>query len=515
MKKLRFQISLLLLALLASGCNPLTGTTVTPIVATIQPPAAPQLPTPTPASQISPTATPNPFPDPVLVINGQEEVVFDWSTDRCAKENLPDLPSRAYRDVNGQVQLILSHFTSYRMTGPSLNELEIDCNPMMKSTYDPDPSQFSDAEWIASAYTEDGQTVYALVHTEYQGHTHTGRCPQGEYFPCWYNSLTMAFSTDGGETFQHIVEPPAHRVAGLPYPYEAGSGPYGIFEPSNIIKGQDGYYYAFGRLDYYKSDEQGVCLMRSDDLSDPTSWRFWTGSNFSGRFIDPYTEEVDDLAAYVCPPLEWDDIGASLNSSITYSTYLNRYVLVGLSADWLDDREVWGVYYSFSDDLIHWTRRKLLVELPLPWTTPNFDDVMYLYPSLLDPQSDSRNFETVGKTAYLYTTRLNFGQANLDRDLIRVPVEFFPSEEAVPIASTTIEAEETDAVALRIVKDAFTVPIDIPTEQALVLEVKAAKQAAGFLTNTRFLIYLNGELLLDVMDFWSEIRARGDGFSTL
>ena len=76
-----------------------------------------------------------------------------------------------------------------------------------------------------------------------------------------------------------------------------------------------------------------------------------------------------------------------------------------------------------SSDLIHWTHRKLLMEMTLPWTAEHNDDVMYLYPSLLDPKSESRNFDTSGKTAYVYYTRLNAGQGSLDRDLIRVPVE--------------------------------------------------------------------------------------------
>ena len=46
--------------------------------------------------------------------------------------------------------------------------------------------------------------------------------------------------------------------------------------------------------------------------------------------------------------------------------------------------------------------------------------------ALLDPASDSPSFESSGKTAYLYYTRFNHGQGSLDRDLLRVPVEFFP-----------------------------------------------------------------------------------------
>jgi hypothetical protein len=48
------------------------------------------------------------------------------------------------------------------------------------------------------------------------------------------------------------------------------------------------------------------------------------------------------------------------------------------------------------------------------------------YPSLLDPESKARNFETTGKRAYLCFTRSNyrFCSETLDRDLVRVPIEF-------------------------------------------------------------------------------------------
>jgi hypothetical protein len=65
--------------------------------------------------------------------------------------------------------------------------------------------------------------------------------------------------------------------------------------------------------------------------------------------------------------------------------------------------------------------------MPLPWTVADAgNDLSYLYPSLLDPNSASLTFSTTGKTAYLYYTRNNHGHGSLDRDLVRVPVEFFP-----------------------------------------------------------------------------------------
>ncbi len=377
-----------------------------------------------------PTPTSDPFPDPTLKIVGEEEIVFDWTNDRCADHNIPDLAFRAFRDADGQVQAILSSDNNYRMTGSDLNILTVDCKPVMTSKHNDDPSQFTDAQWVAAPYTVDGQTIYALVHNEYQGHMHPGQCPQNDYFPCWDNSITLAVSTDSGQTYTEALMPPSHLVGRFPYPYKAGAGPEGFRAPSNIIMGQDGYYYSFFNVSEYETQKQWVCLMRTDDLSAPDSWRFWDGAAFEGQFADPYADEISEPETHICPHI--DQVGntsESLSESITYNTYLDRYVLVGISADWLDNREVWGFYYSFSRDLINWTHRKLLIEIELPWTVefPG-SDVSHLYPTLLDPDSDSRNFETTDKTAYLYFTRNNFGHASLDRDLIRVPVEFFPSE---------------------------------------------------------------------------------------
>jgi hypothetical protein len=397
------------------------------------PPAAPTtlpMAADTPTTAPLPTSTPDPFPNPVLKIVGEQQVMFDWTTDRCEDQNIPDLPARAFRGADGQVQLIISDNNNFRMLGPDLNTLALDCSAVMRSQNAADPSLFADMEWVASPYTEDGQTVYALIHNEYWGHTHAGQCPQQDYFPCWDNSITLGISTDGGATYAHALPPPAHLVARLPYPYEAGAGPEGARGPSNIIKGPEGYFYSFFNVSMYRTQEQRVCLMRTDDLTDPTSWRFWDGSSFAGQFVDPYLNPPANPNEHICAAmdLEGATIGATMNESITYNTYLERYVLVGLSADHLGGREVWGIYYSFSDDLLHWTRRKLLAEMPLPWTVANAgSDMSILYPSLLDPDSQARNFETSGKTGYLYFTRNNHGHGSLDRDMIRVAVEFFPN----------------------------------------------------------------------------------------
>jgi hypothetical protein len=395
------------------------------IISACNAPVSPSEPDPQnpPTATITIQPSPTPIPNITLVTTGDAEVVFDWSNDRCEDFDIPDLPARAFRDADGNVQLLSSHLDNRRFIGPNLNEVRRDCQVIMRSAHDSDPSKYNDNEWLASTYTEDGQIIYAVIHQEYHGWEHGETCP-GENFACWYNALTMAISTDGGISYQDMAESPAHLIATLPVPYEAGAGPYGIFEPSNIIK-KDGFHYLFVRIDEYKSDSQRICLMRTDDLSDPASWRAWDGSDFTVEFHSPYLDEPKTARA--CAGLD-SDIGM-LGASITYNTALNLYVLVGLSTDnFSSDREIWGVMYAYSDDLIHWERRILLFEAELPWTYQPGDGNVYLYPSLIDPDSPSRNFETTDETAYLYLTRFH-EDFHLNRDLIRIPVQFFLSEE--------------------------------------------------------------------------------------
>jgi len=410
---------LLCITIITASCNMRADTSPLKDTATpIHPTSISQ-----PTSPPKPTSTP--YPPAILVITGEAEVVFDWSNDRCEDFDIPDLPARAFRDQDGNVQLLSTHLDNRRFIGPNLNEVKRDCQVVMKTAHDGDPSKFNDNTWLASLYTEDGQTIYSVIHQEFHGWEHGEACP-GDNFTCWYNSLTMGISTDGGSTYQSLIEPPANLIATLPVPYEAGAGPYGVLEPSNIIK-KDGYYYLFVRIDEYKSDAQRICLMRTDDLNVPSSWRAWDGSGFNIENIDPYAEPEKAKSAPKCAGMD-GDLGM-LNASITFNTYLNRYVMVGISTDnFSSSREIWGVMYALSDDLIEWDRRTLLFEMELPWTYQPGDGNVYLYPSLIDPDSPSRNFETADDTAYIYLTRFH-EDFHLHRDLIRIPVHFFHSEE--------------------------------------------------------------------------------------
>lgn len=366
-------------------------------------------------------------------VMGPEEIVFDWSQSACDPDDIPDTPARVFRDAQGHVQLIASHYINRRMSGSDLDHLTRDCTVIMSSHYDPDPAEFNDREWLHSFYTVDGTEVFALVHNEYQGHTHPGQCPSGEYFECWYNAVTLAVSNDGGESYDH-ARPPTHLVASIPYRYEPDSGRTGLFQPSNIVyDATDGYYYALTRVEQYGAHPRGTCVMRTTDLADPTSWRAWDGTGFDVQFVDPYLEVDEPSQGDTCQPVSYDKIGAMVES-LTFSTYFDRYLLVGTGAPRDRNRSkvdsegeaVSGIYYSLSDDLIHWTSPKLIMEIETRSTYHCGDLDPVAYPSVLDANSSSRNFETTGKQVYLYFTRSNYEscQETLDRDLIRVPIEF-------------------------------------------------------------------------------------------
>ncbi|MFV1962483.1 MAG: hypothetical protein ACC658_11725, partial [Acidimicrobiia bacterium] len=119
-----------------SATPPTTETTVAP--ATTQP-----------AEPGTTDKPPTPIVVQKLVVTGPEEVVFDWTTDRCEPEHIPDIAARAFRDASGNVQLTIGHYVNYRMVGPDFDSLVSDCTaPVLASDFDADPSQFNDSEWI-------------------------------------------------------------------------------------------------------------------------------------------------------------------------------------------------------------------------------------------------------------------------------------------------------------------------------------------------------------------------------
>jgi hypothetical protein len=363
-------------------------------------------------------------------ITGAEQTVFDWSQMACGPFDIPDGPARAFRDADNQVQLFRQSSTNRRMTGPDLDHFTNDCTVIKASAQDPFPWHFDDETWINASYTSDGTLVHALVHSEYRGSNHPGLCPSGVFGDCRYNTAVYATSTNGGDSYAN-TSPPTQLVASVPYPYVPEMGRVGVFSPSNIIE-KDGYYYAMLLISAdYRAQRNGACVMRTQTLSDPTSWRAWDGAGFSVRFIDPYLEPSADPEVHKCHPVAFQQIG-QIERSLTYNSYLNKFFVIGSENKFnpATGKSPRGFYYSFSDDLIHWSDRQLLVETPtcVPGVPGGFQGA---YPSVIDPSSTDRNFQSVGRTADLYFSRGNRPNPNscattTDVDLLRVAVEFAP-----------------------------------------------------------------------------------------
>jgi PKD repeat protein len=116
---------------------------------------------------------------------------------------------------------------------------------------------------------------------------------------------------------------------------------------------------------------------------------------------------------------------------LVYNTYLNTYMAWGAA---MKDPagQIAGFYYSLSDDLIHWSEPTLMMKAEIPLVSHVCSDPDPVRDaSLIDPASPTRSFETIGRNPYLYMTRFNYFHdgsggcsMTLDRDLIRIPIEF-------------------------------------------------------------------------------------------
>jgi len=224
-------------------------------------------------------------------------------------------------------------------------------------------------------------------------------------------------------------------VAASPYqsPYPTTHTPFGIFGGSNIIK-KDGYYYVLVHLEDHLLQQWGVGLIRTDNLSDPTSWRGWDGTGFNVQFVNPYTASGYNAADKILEPISRNEIG-KMCASITFNTYFGKYMLVDFTSGIVDGVTKYGFFYSLSDDLIHWSTKRLILQTASTWAAGGS-----YYPSIIDHNDLTRNFEQAGQSCYLYYTKWNSG--TYDRDLIRIPVTFSQTTVNGFVVNTTGDGDD-------------------------------------------------------------------------
>jgi hypothetical protein len=347
--------------------------------------------------------------------------MYSWIRSQCEPADFPDSEARAFRDAGGVTHLFVVGHEGYAAVGPNLEHLRHDCHVVLHSANRKDPARFADASWLASFYTADGRTVYALVHNEFHGwqHASTKLCPSHDPRKCSYVSFTSAISVNRGQTFA-VEPPPRGVVVASPYRYHPDFGFAGYMNPSNIIKFEGYYYVVFGAVPF-KEQQGGICLMRTATLSDPSSWRAWNGHGFTIAFADPYVMVGIDAARSVCKPL-----GPAVRNiqGVSLVRHLPDGLFIMIGQGDAPELHATGTppylvpVVATSRNLIDWSPT-------VPLLSQHDEERLgsARYPTLLDPASTDRNFSTIGDKPALVYVHLNNPYGNIaDRDVLRVPL---------------------------------------------------------------------------------------------
>ncbi len=377
----------------------------------------------------------SPAPAPTGTVKQTGPSVDVWSAlktmNRCHHIDVPDIPARAFDDDKGVTHIIDDSTGFTEMNGASIlmnGSATRKCKAAWNETKDPNPAHFAGDEFLDSPIAFDNGTVVALVHTEYPGGVYNltgpsppmcaGDAPDGSgkaknYPYCWTVTIGLAISHDWGETWQHARPPPHHLVAAVPYKYTQNQLAYGWGDPSNIIKHpkEDFYYAAIWNRNQVGLQAPGICMMRTNNLMDPSSWRAWDGKAYTKSFVSPYdlkpgTEAehvctVTNLPAGSCVHIKGKQQGCQA-AGIVWSTYLEKFV-VTLGCDS-------SFKWATSDDLITWSEP---VEFHLrDGLSANVSKVVVgmNYPTFMDPTApkkmNDRNYYTIGQHPYLFWASL-------------------------------------------------------------------------------------------------------------
>ena len=322
-------------------------------------------------------------PDPGSVSMGSEVVLFDSGSNQgCGFLPFPDasiFPITFAEAGGARVQLNTVDLAgnNYWIKGHidgsgTITSLEMDCSVIMASARSPDATAFRGSEWLMGFYKQSDSTLFGLIHDEYYGGDYppedsftvpaSARCPSGDPIKCWYGAVGIAASSDGGDTFAPIGSPPDHVIARPSFDYPVGIGfATGYTGNTNPVRMPDGYFYSV-LVEWDTSDAQRLCPARTQDLSNPASWRAWDGATFAASA--PTGSDCTGVSIPVFP------------FYLGYSSYFGSAILVGVDQD--------GFAYTVSHDLVHWSRAVSLGGIQPSWVNYVAGWGNFNYASLVD-----------------------------------------------------------------------------------------------------------------------------------
>ena len=191
----------------------------------------------------------------------------------------------------------------YVSRGADFGSFKRDCSrPVLESADRRTPESYENREWISAVYRE-GNRWHALISNEFHDAV-ASTCQPGDPSAGQPLLVQLGHATrcprTAPDTFSKPLAP-AHVVAPPPYvwvPPLPGASPNAGWASSSrvtsrrrtIVRKDDGYFYGVVGLIPSKANPPTyeTCLIRTDRLDDPTSWRAWDGSGFNLRMTSPY-----------------------------------------------------------------------------------------------------------------------------------------------------------------------------------------------------------------------------------
>lgn len=378
------------------------------------------------------------LPPPILALADSNISTFhDSNVDLCGTQKVHiDSPVRAFEDQNHVIHLTISDPAAkgWQWTGSVAGftaeptTASLDCTPIMiGNAANNNPSQFDQRTWIQALYFS-APTIYAYGHEDYFAtrlslpDCHKARVVDEKPY-CWYASVPIWTASTAGAnphlSFSKIAATPNH-VAIYPHVSYPGhentpdGGWIGYGTPSNIIRGRnqdgtlDGYWYMFAYTSSGSHGQpKGVCLFRSTDPTNRSSWRAWNGDSSNPAFEqvmgNPYTTS-NSPCAVVQPSLFSFPL-----RSVTWHKPSRHYIAVF--------RDSSAVRYVTSTDLITWSApQTLLVSISNQAS----------YATVIDFDGGDHgddNFDRIhdnGKTYLFYRKTIVDGHTRITRRLITV-----------------------------------------------------------------------------------------------
>ncbi len=364
----------------------------------------------------------SPAPITIHIQADTPTTVFNWKTERCFDENIPDSPARAFRSTDGQVYLYATHFKNVPLKGPAIDRVKPACSTNFSAAFSAAPESYDTRIWLQTFYSMDsGKNIYSLGSSDYHGRWFNNCHVKGNSSnDCWMSAIVLAHSSDGGNTFA-TAPPPDHVVANSPEKFSADQvGSAGFLTTSNIVK-VDEYFYSLFYAAKFKEQPGGNCLARTKNLADPKSWRAWSGRAYDQPL---FNEPGGTNEGHTCSPLP--NLPFKIRSLIWHSPSGGYIATFEQTRKINNPSPRIDVEFGFawSKDLTHWSEPATImtVQGPSSCKTPQ---VAGAYPSIIDETSEDENFGTANSLARLYYTKFNLQsdcRLTLDRDLVKVPV---------------------------------------------------------------------------------------------